>query len=150
MEKLSCAITGHRIVERDFDEQKLLKLLKEMIEGGISTFYCGMALGFDSICLENLISLKKEKEIKIIACIPCVDQAEKFNSIQQEKYFYYLSKCDEKIILSNSYENGCMQKRNRYMVDKSDMLLAYLRYLKGGTLYTVKYAQKQGKKIIYI
>ena len=44
-----------------------------------------------------------------------------------------------------------MQKRNRYMVDKSDIILAIWNGEKsGGTWNTIEYAQKKGKKIIYI
>ena len=61
-----------------------------------------------------------------------------------------LRECDETIVLHERYEAGCMFERNRYMVDCCDVLLAYLYAERGGTWYTVKYALKKGKKIIYI
>ena len=37
-----------------------------------------------------------------------------------------------------------MQKRNRYLVDHASRCVAYLRRMKGGTLYTVNYALDSG------
>lgn len=44
-----------------------------------------------------------------------------------------------------------MQKRNEYMVDKSDLVFAiWNRERLGGTWNTIKYAVKKGKSIRYI
>ena len=44
-----------------------------------------------------------------------------------------------------------MQKRNRYMVDNSDLVLAVWNGEKrGGTWYTIDYALKKGKPVRYI
>ncbi len=44
-----------------------------------------------------------------------------------------------------------MQKRNEYMVDKSNLVLAIWNGDKsGGTWNTIKYAMKKGKNIRYI
>ena len=43
-----------------------------------------------------------------------------------------------------------MMERNRFMVDNSSILLAYLREDRGGTYNTVKYAEKKQKQIIRI
>ena len=42
-----------------------------------------------------------------------------------------------------------MFERNRRMVDECDVLFAYLRSNRGGTRYTVSYALKKGKKVVY-
>ena len=46
------------------------------------------------------------------------------------------------------YYNGCMQVRNRYLVDHSSACICYLNNLRSGTAYTVKYAESQGLQII--
>lgn len=43
-----------------------------------------------------------------------------------------------------------MLDRNRYMVDNSSTLIHYLRSNRGGTSYTVSYAQKQNIQLIGI
>ena len=41
-----------------------------------------------------------------------------------------------------------MQKRNRYMVDNSDIVIAVWDGTPGGTENTVRYAEKLGRKIL--
>ena len=40
-----------------------------------------------------------------------------------------------------------MQRRNRYLVDHATRCVAYLRRMKGGTLYTVNYALDSGIEV---
>ena len=37
-----------------------------------------------------------------------------------------------------------MRRRNRYLVDQTGRCIAYLRRMRGGTLYTVNYALDSG------
>ena len=119
---MKCALTGHRVLGKDFPRGALEEDLKKLILQGADTFYCGMALGFDLLCCEILVSLKTEWPVR---------------------------ECDEKIVLHEHYEEGCMFERNRRMVDECDVLFAYLRSNRGGTRYTVSYALKKGKKVVY-
>lgn len=147
---MKVAITGHRTLGGDFDKEVLKNTLIGLIEEGYDTYYCGMALGFDTVTAELLLELKKNYQVKICACVPCADQDKKFSDAQKAKYKEILSQCDEKVVLSESYYSGCMYVRNRYMVDRADLVLAYLNTDAGGTAYTVKYARKKNIKIINI
>ena len=60
------------------------------------------------------------------------------------------SKADKIVILSDKYYNGCMQARNRHMVNHSKYIICYKRKTSGGTAYTVNYANKKGLTIIEI
>ena len=73
-----------------------------------------------------------------------------FNKTQKLTYLNLIEKADKIKYVSDEYFDGCMQKRNRYMVDNSSILIAYLYSNMGGTKYTVNYAEKNGKNIIYI
>ena len=68
----------------------------------------------------------------------------------KERYNKILNSCDEQILLNSRYFNGCMQLRDRFMVDNSDVLVCFLRKDDGGTFYTVNYARRKGIKIIDI
>lgn len=144
------ALTGHRVLGRNFSEAKLEGALRALVGEGADTFYCGMALGFDSLCCEILLRLREEFNVKIVACVPCADQAARYSPRAREKYDSLLAACDEKIVLHEKYENGCMFERNRRMVDNCDVLLAYLENERGGTFYTVNYAKKKGKRIVFL
>ena len=142
------AITGHRILYDDFNKQELKKLLTKFVDKGFNIFLVGMALGFDTVCFQTLEEIRNQKEIKIIACIPCLRQDYKFTVKQKQEYDRMLSVADEKIILSEEYNSTCMQKRNKFMVDNASGVLAYLKRDFGGTANTVKYAEKVGVPVI--
>ena len=146
----SCAVTGHRVLGKNFSAERLEEALRSLCAEGCDTFYCGMALGFDTVCGEALLRLKGEYPVRLVACIPCADQSERFSAAQRARYDALLSACDERVVLHERYENGCMFERNRYMVDRCDVLLAYLESGCGGTLYTVNYARKKGKRVLFV
>ncbi len=146
----TCCFTGHRVLRKDFDITALEEAVNEAINGGYKTFLTGMANGFDRVCASVLTNLKSEKNIEIIACVPCRDQDKFFTQKQKEEYDYFLKNADEVIYLSDEYYNGCMQVRNRYMVDNSSLVIAYSKTNFGGTFYTVSYAIKNNKKLVYI
>lgn len=146
-----CAFTGHRDMEESPDPQEFQSLLCEIIEGGVDTFLCGMARGFDLFAAETVLKLKEQdKNLKLIACVPCPGQEKYFSEEDKEKYFEVLSCCDEVRVISDNYFKGCMQMRDRYIVDNSAGLIAYCRKETGGTAYTVNYAERKNKKIFRV
>ena len=58
----TCAVTGHRILSSNFNEEQLKNDLVKIIEKGYSIFLTGMAQGFDLACFKALLELKKEFE----------------------------------------------------------------------------------------
>ena len=146
----ACALTGHRVLGKGFSRERLEQCLRALIAEGADTFYCGMALGFDLYCCELLLRLREEFPVRIVACVPCADQAARYSPRAKEKYEALLSACDEKIVLLEKYENGCMFERNRCMVDRCDVLLAYLETERGGTFYTVNSAKNRGKRRVFL
>ena len=145
----TCCFSGHRILKKDFNVLKLIEIVDKLIINGFRTFLVGMAWGFDLKVFEILLT-KKNKNIDIIACVPCKEQNAYFKKEEKEKYNEFLKKADKIVYVSNEYYDGCMQKRNRYMVDNSSILVAYLYSNMGGTKNTVSYAEKKGINIIYV
>lgn len=145
----TCAFTGHRLLPDDFDKGLLESKITELIEEGANEFLCGMAVGFDMLCAETVIKLKKKSGIKLVACIPCDGQSNYYSSRDKLRYDKILSCCDEKTVLSPYYFNGCMQARDRYMVERADLIFCYLTQKSGGTYYTVNYAKSSEKRIKY-
>ena len=124
-----------------------------MMEAGVETFYNGMAMGFDLLAAEQVLELKKKfSAVKLIACVPCYGQEKYFSDEDKTRYLKILKKADEVVTLSDHYYNGCMQKRDRDLVDLSDTLIAYCRKEEGGAAYTVKYFSKtKGEEnIVYL
>ena len=107
-----------------------------------------MALGVDLDFAEIVLKLKKKYPITLGCALPCKNQIYKWNCQDQMRYSIILECADRKIITSFFYTKGCMLERNRYMVDQSDIVIAVFNGIKrGGTWYTLNYAQKENKQI---
>ncbi len=144
-------VSGHRVIGKDLNINLLEKIFINLIDNGVDTFLIGMAIGFDTLCFQILEKIKQEKKhIKIIACIPCPSQADKFSLEQKKEYARLIGVADDKVVLSDSYTPSCMQKRNMFMVDNSACVICYLNKNNGGTYNTIKYAEKKGVPVINI
>lgn len=144
----ACCFTGHRVLS-DLDAALLDRVILNLIKNGCKRFLCGMAKGFDTVAAESVISLKKiYPDVELVSCIPCGNQTDSYSGTDKKRYGRILSFCSEIIVLSENYYSGCMHVRDRFMVDNSEIVLCYLRKKTGGTYYTVKYAEKCGRKII--
>ncbi len=146
----TCAFSGHRTLYKDFNLLKIKEVILELISSGYDTFLIGMAIGFDSVCFNLLESIRREKNIKIIACVPCFKQDIKFTPSQKAEYKRELQSADEVIMVSNEYTPYAMIKRNCFMIDNASALICYLRQNTGGTKQTVNYAEKKNVKIYYV
>ena len=145
------SITGHREIGLDCDKNKLKQTFLSLIEKeNFNTFLIGMAVGFDMLCFSILEEIRKEKDIKLVACVPCREQDKLYSFSQKTEYRRMLNSADQTIILKENYDKYCMIKRNEFMVDNSSILVAYLRKDKGGTAFTVRNANKKNVPVIKI
>lgn len=152
-------LTGHRPdkLPWHYDETKEnCKRFKEDLKNtfigavnyGLKTFLTGMAEGFDMIGAEVLLELKKQiKGIKIIAVIPCKGQEKYWSDEQQKRYHKIIKKCDDYVILSETYTKTCMNDRNKFMVEHSSIVIACYNGVPSGTGNTIKFAKEKGCKI---
>lgn len=147
----SCAFTGHRKMEDNFDAQLLRSAVENLVGRGVVSFYCGMAMGFDLIAADVVLEVKKKcPQVRLIACVPCPEQQKYFPAAEKSKYERILPLCDRVEIIAEKYYKGCMLARDRFMVDNSDLVLAYMNKDDGGTAYTVRYARSKNKEIYII
>lgn len=146
--------TGHRkIPSEQINDivQRLKNIIVELINNGYTDFYAGGALGFDTIAAQTVMELKKDyPQIKLILALPCMNQTSGWNESDKIMYECIREIADKVVYTSDSYFNGCMQKRNRYLVDNSNICVSYLTDKKGGTAYTVKYANSKNVTVINI
>ena len=95
-----------------------------------------------------LLELKKAyPHITLEAAIPCPTQSDKWSAPQRERYRAILAQCDVETMVQQEYTSGCMQRRNRYMVDHAALLIAVNDGEPGGTRNTILYAMRQGLNI---
>lgn len=132
------------------DERCLLvrKKLEEEIDmaiaSGATHFISGMALGIDMMAAEIIIGKKKSGlPLTLEAAIPHRKQADAWTADSRERYNRILKNCDTVTFVSEYYSAYCMAKRNRYMVDKSDLVIAVTNDFTGGSGKTVLYARSR-------
>lgn len=129
-------------------KETLAEKIKDAIENGATHFISGMALGVDMWAAELVISLKKSgMEITLEAAIPHKGQEAKWSLQNRQRYNSILKDCDLVTCLSEKYTYSCMMQRNKYMVDKSDKVIAVLDDFTGGTGKTVLYARSKKRDI---
>lgn len=161
--KKKCCFTGHRPKALPFGYNeneagciKLKELLYENIEklitkNGVTHFISGMAIGVDIYAAEAVLKLKeKYPKITLECAIPCKTQTNKWGKNWRERYSNILSRSDKETLLQMHYTTDCMMKRNEYMVNRSDVVIAVWNGTKSGTGKTVNYAIDNGKKVIII
>ncbi len=161
MEK-ACCFTGYRPGKLPFKIEpgsvgfaKLESLIFDAVfttlKEGITTYYCGMAEGFDLMCGRAIVEFKRsfpERGIRLVAVIPFNGQSERFSYAWKKLYDTVLAEADERVILNEEYTKNSFFERNRYMVDRSGTVMTYYDGKSGGTAYTLNYAVKASKRII--
>ena len=130
-------------------KKKLKEILIESIKNGYRYFGAGGAMGFDTVAALTVSELKSVyPNIKLILVLPCKNQTRGWNEIDIQKYEWIKSKADKVAYTAEHYYNGCMQKRNRHLVDNSSLCICYYTGQKGGTESTIEYAKKRKMVII--
>lgn len=157
---MTCAFTGHRPQRlpwgsREDDPRcRALKLLlastvAQAADAGFRHFLCGMARGCDTYFAETVLQIKMQRpEFFLEAVVPCPGQADRWPPADRQRYGQLLQRCDRVTVLEDAFSDGCMQRRNRAMVDRADRLITVWDGTAGGTGSTVAYAKGRGVEII--
>jgi hypothetical protein len=151
MNRTTITFCGHKDIS---DRQLILNKLIETLEPYFKvntplTFYCGGYGGFDSVASQAIDVLRKT-----------------YSEIEVEKIYvtpYIAASCKEKLdTLKNYYDEilypplenvplrFAISRRNEWMVENSDIVIAYVKYSWGGAAKTLEYAKRRKKNIILI
>lgn len=154
MKEDACCFTGHRDIPPEILPAlaaKLEAVVLELIADGIRYFYAGGALGFDTLAAETVLRLRDQfPQIQLILALPCREQTRGWSAASVERYGSILRRANKVIYTSEHYNRGCMQRRNRFMVDHSTVCVAYCTRATGGSAYTLQYARKSGLRILLV
>lgn len=146
--------TGHREIpkkEAILIPTALKAELETLIKRGAVNFKAGGAMGFDTIAALCVLELKeKYPHINLQLCLPCRDQTKFWPKECIEVYNYILSKASDVNYTCEHYTSWCMMARNRKLVEKSQVCIAYLSRSTGGTAFTYEHALKNGLQVINI
>lgn len=154
MRNQTVCFTGHRQIEKTVLPslaRQLETVLRRLIEEGCRYFGAGGALGFDTLAAQTVLRLREEfPYIRLILVLPCRNQTKNWPPESVAEYRRILGLADKAVYVSQDYFPGCMQKRNRWMVDESSVCVAYCTRSTGGSAYTLDYARRQGLRAILL
>ena len=124
----------------------------EAYDRGYRHFLCGMAQGADLYFCQAVLHLKAQHPgVTLEAAIPYEGQADHWPPADRLRRQRLLNQCDLETVVQHHYTKGCMLRRNRYMVDRSSLLIAvYDGTPKGGTMNTLAYALRQGVETVIL
>lgn len=107
----------------------------------------GMALGWDQWAVQVCVDL----QIPFIAAVPFIGQEKIWPQTSKDIYYDLLKKAIEQVIVcEGEYAAWKMQKRNEWMVDRSDVVIACFDGTNGGTANCIRYAKEKNKELIII
>ena len=161
--KTTCCFTGHRPNKLPWGNNesdprcadlkaRLGAALETAYADGYRHFLCGMALGCDLYFCEAVLDLRDRfGDVTVEAAVPCEEQSARWRERDRNRYFALLERCDYETLVQHHYTAGCMQRRDRYMVDRSQRIIAaYDGRTLGGTMYTLTYALRQGLETVIL
>ena len=147
-DKVTISLFGHRIIEGyNAVESKLYELLRIITqrESGEVEFLVGRNGGFDLMAASVIRKLKKEtgNENVFLTLVLPYETAELRNNTESfESYYDSIEICD-----SQNFKYAIVA-RNHEMIDRSDMVVVYVKNESGGAYQALKYAEKNQKRII--
>ena len=156
----TCCLTGHRpngfpwdyanknCIEHKSYLAELRKKVIELIADGYTHFISGGALGADSDFAEIILDLRNSTypDITLEIAVPYPNQNLRWSENNKRRYKKICDEANFVNVISKTYSNFCMRKRNEYMVDHSDFVIVVWNGEKqGGTYHTFQYAQRKKK-----
>lgn len=133
---------GHRDIEDENRVKKqLVKIIKHLIICGASQFYLGGYGCFDLLAAKAVKQLQKDyPNIQSILIVPYLNRS--YNTTLYDASIYPP--------IENTPKKFAISKRNEWMVDAADIVIAYVKYPFGGAAKTLEYAQKRKKEIFKV
>ena len=144
-----CTFAGHREVYQANIADKLDEAISRIIKNDdCFRFLVGGIGDFDGMCSSAVRRAKRNypnKQISLELILPYLTQ-----ELNENKSYYEISYDDVvvPIELAGVHYKSAITKRNRWMVDKSDWMIAFVYRDFGGAYTSLRYAEKKGLQII--
>ncbi len=122
-------------------------IIENTTSEGYISFYCGGYGDFDNLCAGVCRSIKENKSnCENVFITPYITE-------RQQKKMQYL--IDNKLYDSTIYpplenvpDKFAIIKRNEWMIDQADLIIAFVKHTYGGAFTALEYARKKKKHII--
>ena len=157
-----CAFTGYRPQKMPFgfDETdprciefkaRLFATIEYLIGKGYSHFLSGGALGMDLFAAEAVLELRKKYPWIVLEMVSPFDgQSDRWEAEDKIRHAILFAEADIITATGHKFDNTCLFRRNRYLVNNADLVLAAFDGQPGGTAMVVDYAQKMDVPVCLI
>lgn len=140
---MTCCGFGHRDVFQNIDKE-LCEAVQSAVSIGCDVFYTGAMGDFDR-CFSSAVR-KQKKNAKLVCIKPYMS-----NELNTNKQYYNMY--DDIIIpdeLAFEHYKSAITKRNRWMIDNSDIVIVYVIKNYDGAYDAMRYAERQNKTVVKI
>lgn len=145
MGELICCGFGHRVMLTDVGKP-LREMLERLTAQGVTAFYTGGMGEFDELFAQTVRSIKRnDHQLRLVLVLPYLTQP-----VATERAWYE-TQYDEILIpteLAGVHPKAAITLRNRWMVDRSSIVIAALRRDYGGAAEAIRYAESTGKEVL--
>lgn len=157
-----CGFTGYRPTKLPYKRNEthpdcialkaaLRAEIAQLLHNGTRHFICGGARGVDTFAEEIVLSfLPLYPDICLEIAVPHIGQEAKWRKEDRLRYHSLLERAQRITYVQIQYTRNAMEKRNRYIVDHADRMIAVYDGQPGGTKNTIMYAKKQGKPVLIL
>ena len=157
-----CAFTGFRPQKMPFgfDEtdprcidfkKRVRATIQTLYDIGYRHFISGGALGMDMFAAEAVVELRKQHPEVILEMVsPFDDQAARWSPELRARHDRLFAQADIITATGHAYTRSAMFRRNHYLVDNADLLLAAYDGQSGGTAMTCELARRYDVPVMKI
>ena len=137
----TCTFFGHRQISSDLYEPLRTAIVSIIENEGVRNFYVGNQGGFDSMVLRVLRELSLVyQDMKYSVVLAYYPTEKNLGGVRPEETLFPET-------VAKSHPRFAIDKRNRYMIECADYVIAYASHL-GGAMKHTEIALKKGKKVI--
>ena len=88
--------------------------------------------------------------LHLICAVPHPGFENKRSEYEKERYMHIIQNADYAATISDHYFRACYQRRNEFMVDHSNLVIAVWNGTPSGTKNTIDYANRKGVKVVNV
>ena len=151
MKGKTCCFTGPNIKAKEFSQRyiEIKNCLREEVtkmisQCGVRHFICGIDRGINTLAAEIVLAMKAVYPVTLECVISYEEQAKSWSEDNRNRCFSIVERSDYETMLQARYTFDCNQKRDRYIVNHSDYIIAVVPGNCSTELETVRYAQEKG------
>lgn len=138
---------GHRdFISNNKFREKIKSILDELVGDNAAEFYLGGYGRFDAfayLCCKSFA--ETHNNVSLVFVTPYISEEYQRNHLTEISRKYH---CVVYPDIEKAPKRFAIAYRNRYMVDRADIVICYIKREYGGAFQAIKYAERKDKRVI--